>query len=264
MQRIKFWLILFSILLILLDKFSFISKIRDSSTVFITKQITLIRNKITIYPYLVFLEESKQHQLEVENAQLKRQIEQYALIAKQEKNHRANASELALLTTSHQLLYNDFKVIVARAIINVDYLLNNKILIDAGTTNGIHVGNAVVNKDGVVGQIGITNDHDAQVTLITNPNYKIYLQNSISKSKMLAQGIAKNSLLVKYINKNESLAVGNILVTTGLDNLYPANIPVAKVTKIFAENNSFNSALCTPVVNFNNLQYVLVLANANK
>jgi rod shape-determining protein MreC len=264
MQRIKFWLILLSIFLILLDKFSFISKIRDSSAVFIGKQVTLIKGRITTYPYLVFLEESKQHQLERENAQLKRQIEQYALMAKQEKNHRVNASELTMLTTSNQLLYNDFRVIVARAIIDVDYLLNNKILIDAGTTNGISVGSAVVNKDGVVGQIGISNDHNSQVILITNPNYKIYLENSASKSKMLAQGIANNTLLVKYINKNESLAIGNILVTTGLDNLYPANIPVARVTKVFAENNSFNSALCTPVVNFNNLQYVLVLKNAHK
>ncbi|MFN7094621.1 MAG: rod shape-determining protein MreC [Burkholderiales bacterium] len=45
--------------------------------------------------------------------------------------------------------------------------------------------------------------------------------------------------------------------------MYPANIPVARVIKVFYENNGFNSALCEPVINFNKLQYVLVLKNAN-
>ena len=53
--------------------------------------------------------------------------------------------------------------------------------------------------------------------------------------------------------------MGDILETTGLDDVYPAQIPVARVIRVFYENNGFNSAVCVPVVDFRQLQYVSVL-----
>ena len=81
---------------------------------------------------------------------------------------------------------------------------------------------------------------------------------------MLAQGTGNNNLIVKYISKSTNIKAGDVLVTTGLDDIYPANIPVAKVIRVFYENNGFNSAICQPVVDYNNLQYIVVLKNANK
>ena len=190
-------------------------------------------------------------------------MEQYAITVQQQNNHGADAKELEALKAQPGL-YDDFTVTVARAIIDVNYLLNDKLLIDKGQEQNIIVGNTVINKQGVVGQVSIANPQNSQITLITNPDYKIYLQTSSSKSKMLAQGAGNNHLTVRYLNKNEKITVGDILTTTGLDDIYPANIPVAKITQIFHENNSFNSAICEPIVDFNKLQYVLVLKNANK
>ena len=122
----------------------------------------------------------------------------------------------------------------------------------------------VANKDGIIGQISTVDSKNSQVNLITNPKFKIYLQVMPSKSKMLAQGMGNNQLIVKYISKSDKIKVGDTLVTTGLDSLYPANIPVARIIKIFYENNGFNSAICVPVVDFNKLQYVLVFRNATQ
>jgi rod shape-determining protein MreC len=262
MIRIKVWLIIISVALIFLDKFSFISKFRDSSAISIQKQIGLFQFRITNYPKLVLLEHSQQKQLEVENRQLKKQVEQYSIQVRQQANQQQDIAEFKDLKAAH-VQYDDFKTNLAQAIIDVNYLVNNKILIDKGEDDGVYVGQAVVNKFGVIGQIGVINKKNSQVILISNQDYKIYLQNSVTKSKMLAQGIGENKLLVKYIDKNEKIAVGDILVTTGLDDVYPANLPVARIVKVFYENNGFNSALCVPVVDFNKLQYVLVLKNAN-
>jgi rod shape-determining protein MreC len=262
MIRIKIWLILISISLILLDKFSFISKFRDGSAVYIQKQLSLLKYRVTNYPHFVMLEKTARQDLEKENRELKRQVEQYDILVKQQTNSGQKVIALNELNASKNL-YADFKSITARAIIDVNYLINNKLLIDKGRDSLVNIGFAVVNKDGVIGQINSTNPNNAQVRLITNPDYKIYLQNNTSKSKMLAQGIGNNNLLVKYIDKKEKIAIGDILVTTGLDDIYPANIPVAKVMKVFYENNGFNSAICIPVVDFNKLQYVLVLHHAN-
>lgn len=262
MTRIKIWLIIISIALIFLDKFSFIYKFRDLAAISIQKQIALFEFRITSYPKLVLLQHSEQKHLEVENRQLKKQLEQYSIALKQQSNQEHDIAELKDLNAVHSL-HDGFKSILSRAIIDVNYLVNNKLLIDKGYNDEVRVGQSVVNKNGVIGQVGIVNQKNAQVILITNQDYKIYLQNSVTKSKMLAQGIGNDKLLVKYINKNERVTVGDVLVTTGLDDIYPANIPVAKIIKVFYENNGFNSALCVPVVDFNKLQYVLVLKNAN-
>jgi rod shape-determining protein MreC len=263
MLRIKFWLLFASIILILLDKFSFISKGRDLVAVYVHKQILIIEYRVTSYPKWVFLQKNTQRQLETENLKLRQQVEKDAILLKQQNNQGVDVKEIESLN-SNQELYSDFKTILARGVIDVNYLINNKLLIDKGTNQEITLGNTVVNKDGVIGQIGVVNPSNAQIILITNPDYKIYLQNRVTKSKMLAQGIGNNNMIVKYINKNDKIVVGDILVTTGLDDLYPADIPVARVVKVFYENNGFNTALCEPVVNFNKLQYLLVLKNVQK
>lgn len=262
MIRIKVWLIIISICLISLDKFSDINKFRDLAAVTIQKQTALLQFRITNYPKLILLQHSTQKQLEIENRQLKKQVEQYSIQLQQQVNQKHDIEELKDLKAAH-VQYDDFKTNIAQAVIDVNYLVNNKLLIDKGSNDGVEVGQAVVNKLGVIGQIGLVNAKTAQTILITNQDYKIYLQDSISKSKMLAVGIGGNKLLVKYIDKNEKIGVGDILVTTGLDDIYPANLPVARVVKVFYENTGFNSALCVPVVDFNKLQYILVLKNAN-
>ncbi len=263
MLRLRVWLLIAAIALILLDKFSFISKFRDIVSIYVHNHIVMFEYKIISYPKLVFLQKDTQKKLETENIQLRQQVEKDAIIIKQQNNQSTNAKEVENLN-SKSALYNNFNIIMARGVIDVNYLVNNKLLIDKGSNHGIKLGSTVVNKEGVIGQIGLVNSNNSQVILITNLDYKIYLQNQVTKSKMLASGIGNNNMQVKYINKTDKISIGDILVTTGLDDLYPANIPVARVIKVFYENNGFNSAICEPVVNFNKLQYLLVLKNAQQ
>ncbi len=263
MLRFRFWLACFSILLIILDKYSFIGKIRDYISIFLLKQTTMIQYSIVDYTHLIFLQYNKQNQLQSENQQLKRELEQYVIKDKQLANYKREASSISELNSQYRL-YDHYNVIIAKAIIDINYLVNNKLLIDKGTDNGINIGDTVVNKEGVIGQIVLVNNNNAQVRLITSPSSSIYLQSSKTKVKMLAEGIGDGQISVKFINKNEKLQIGDILTTTGLDDLYPSDIPVARITKIFYQNNGFNSALCVPVTDFNKLQYVSVLKNASK
>ncbi len=263
MNRFKLIVLGFCIVIILLDKYSFISKIRDYTSVYIQKQTTSLIYRIRNYPKLVLLQKTEQRSLETENIKLKQQLERYSILLNQQKNLGVDSKDLMMLATQTKL-YTNFDIIIARAIIDINYLVNNKLLIDKGKKDDITTGEAVVNQVGVIGQVGDTNDKNAQIILITNPNLKIYLQMPNTQSKMLAQGIGNNKLIVKYINKSSNLKVGDVLVTTGLDNIYPANVPVAKVVQVFYENNGFNSAICEPIADYNKLQYVVVLKNVNQ
>ncbi len=263
MNRFKFLILGFCVVIILLDKFSFISKIRDYTSVYIQKQTSSLVYRVRNYPKLVLLQKTEQRSLETENIKLKQQLERYSILLNQQKNLGADSKDIMSLTTQTKL-YSNFDITIARAIIDINYLVNNKLLIDKGRNDGIFTGEAVVNQFGVIGQIGDANDKNAQIILITNPNLKIYLQTANTQSKMLAQGIGNNKLIVKYISKSSAIKVGDTLVTTGLDSVYPANVPVAKVVKVFYENNGFNSAICEPIADYNKLQYVVVLKNVNQ
>ena len=259
MTRLKLWLIFVSVGLIALDHFSLLSKWRDNIAVYIQQEIHSIIYRVRTYPQLILLQKAEQSNLQEENVKLKKQIEAYSVQLKQTVNQTQSAKEIENLQQPN--LYDDYKVIVGRAIIDVNYLINNKLLIDKGSDQGVALGSAVVNTFGVIGQVTLVNPNNSQVTLIVNPDFKIYLQESVTKTKMLAQGAGNDLISVKYINKNDKIKIGDILLTTGLDDVYPANMPVAKVVKVFYENNGFNSALCEPIVNFNNLQYVSILNN---
>jgi rod shape-determining protein MreC len=255
------WLILLSISLIALDRYSFIGYLRDSVVIWMQKQTGQIIYRAQNYPRLVLLQVNQQQVLANQNAQLKKQVEEYSLLLKQSKNQNQDIQAISQLNS--QDLYDDFTVTVVKAILDVNFFMNNQLLIDSGTNKAINIGNAVVNKDGVIGQIANVNAKNAQVTLITNPNFKIYVEHSVTKSKMLAQGIGNGNIMVRYIDKQDKIKEGDILETTGLDDIYPAHIPVAKIIKVFYENNGFNSALCVPIVDFHKLQYILVLKNGN-
>lgn len=263
MLKLRLWLLTLCIITICLDKYSVISQFRDNISIYIQQKTNSIINKIHDYPKLVFLQKNTQNTLEKENTQLKKQLEEYSVLLNQQKNLTEDSQNVDKLVNNASL-YTNFTTIVAKAIIDINYLINNKLLINKGSKSNVSIGDAVVNQDGVIGQISITNKTSSQIKLITNPEFKIYVQTNRTKSKMLAQGIGNNSLIVKYIDKKSDLKIGDVLVTTGLDDIYPANIPVAKITKIFYENNGFNAAVCQPVVNFNNLQFVVVLKNATK
>lgn len=257
MKWFRLWLILLGISLIILDKFSFISTVRDGAVIFVEKQTSLFFYRIKSYPQLLFLNTNNQQQLARQNVELKKQVEQYSLQLQQSRNQTQDLKTMQGLNQSNG--YDNFHQYVAKAILDVNFFVNSLLLIDAGTSKGITLGNAVVNKDGVIGQISNVNQNNSQVTLITHSDFKVYVQSAKSKAKMLAQGGGHNTILVNYIDKNDDIKPGDILETTGLDDIYPANIPVAKVIKVFYENNGFNSALCAPVVNFDQLQYILVL-----
>jgi rod shape-determining protein MreC len=262
MRRFKLRLMLISIGLIAFDRYSFINNLRDGVVIWMQKQTFLLFYRIQNYPRLLLLNTSQQQKLASQNVQLKKQIEEYSLLLKQSKNQTQNITAVNQLNPNG--VYDDFNQIVAKAILDVNFFVNNQMLIDVGRTKGAQVGSAVVNREGIIGQILNVNANSSQVTLITNPEFKIYVEQSVTKSKMLAQGSGNGNIIVRYLDKNDKIQAGDILETTGLDDVYPARISVAKVVKVFYENNGFNSALCVPVVDFHQLQYVLVLKYDSK
>ena len=124
MHKFKLWLILISIGLIAFDKYSFISNFRDSVVIWMQKQTSLLFYRIQSYPRLLLLHTTQQQELASQNTQLKKQIEEYSLLLKQSKNQTHDVAAVNQLNPNG--VYDDFSQIVAKAILDVNFFVNNQ------------------------------------------------------------------------------------------------------------------------------------------
>jgi rod shape-determining protein MreC len=142
---------------------------------------------------------------------------------------------------------------------------HNTIQINKGSNHGLKSGMAVISVDGVVGHIFKTEMWTSQVLLLTD-RYSV-VDGLIARSR--ARGIVegKNSSLIslRYIEKSEDVQVGDLVVTSGLDNIFPKGFPIAKVESV--EDRSYSVSLrveLSPVVNPNKIEEVFVIMDAKQ
>lgn len=138
---------------------------------------------------------------------------------------------------------------------------SKKVVINRGdNSENIQVGQAVIDEKGVVGQITQTFPFTSEVTLITDKNQSIYAKIRRTGQRALAFGMSNGLLDLRYVPHHMDVKIGDVLETSGLDNIYPAGFPVAKVVKI--DRNpafAFTQIHCEPLAAVENSEEVLVL-----
>jgi rod shape-determining protein MreC len=138
---------------------------------------------------------------------------------------------------------------------------SNRIVIDRGSQHGLAAGHPVINAQGVVGQVARVSPITAEVSLVTDPSLMIPVALPRSGLRSLASGTGDGQQVeLKYLNINAEVEVGDVLVTSGLDGLYPSGLPVAKINRVErAGSGQFPRITSTPVAPIGTLQHVLVI-----
>lgn len=142
---------------------------------------------------------------------------------------------------------------------------SRKLIIDKGSSTGIQAAQPVIDDSGVLGQVTRVFTHQSEVTLLTDKNQTVPIQNLRTGLRGVAYGGQDGGLLeLRFVAANADVMVNDMLVTSGIDGLYPAGLPVAKVIKV--ERNSsyaFARILCEPLAGVDRQRFVLVLAVDN-
>ena len=138
---------------------------------------------------------------------------------------------------------------------------SNRIVIDRGSQHGVQPGHPVINSQGVVGQVVRVSPITSEVSLVTDPSLTIPVNLPRSGLRSVASGTGDGQQVdLKYLNINAEVEVGNILVTSGLDGLYPSGLPVAKINRVErAGSGQFPRISSTPVAPIGTLRNVLVI-----
>jgi rod shape-determining protein MreC len=136
-----------------------------------------------------------------------------------------------------------------------------RVVLDRGARAGVKLGLPVIDNAGVVGQVTRVFPFTAEVTLLTDKEQAIPVQVLRSGLRSVAYGRGHSGLLdLRFVAPNADIQVGDVLVTSGLDGMYPAGLAVAKVVQV--ENvaqGAFGRVVCQPLAGIDRHRQLLVV-----
>jgi rod shape-determining protein MreC len=131
--------------------------------------------------------------------------------------------------------------------------------VNRGSADGLVKDLPVIAPDGVVGRVQAVTESTAKVMLITDPGSTIAVRVYRNREEGLLEGRLDRCAL-KYVSFYVDVQEGDVLVTSGLDGIFPKGLPVAVVTAVRKhEASSFQTVEARPAARFSRLEEVLVL-----
>ncbi len=139
------------------------------------------------------------------------------------------------------------------------------ILIDKGKDDGVTRGMAVVVPKGIAGQITEVSSHYSKVLLIIDPNSAVDALVQSDRARGIIKGDAAGDLSLKYVLRKHDISVGDLVVSSGLDGVFPKGLAVGQVSGVFKPKAGiFQEVTVSPYVDFEKLEEVLVVLNPKK
>lgn len=138
---------------------------------------------------------------------------------------------------------------------------SQRIVIDKGSQQGMRAGYPVIDERGVVGQVTRVSPFQSEVTLLTDKDQAIPVQVVRNGLRSVAFGGARAGQLdLRFMAAAADLQQGDLLVTSGLDGVYPPGLPVAKIVQIERKaDTAFSRIYCEPVAGVRAHRQLLVV-----
>jgi len=142
---------------------------------------------------------------------------------------------------------------------------SRKVIIDKGSQSGVAAGRPVMDAGGVIGQVTRVHPLVSEVTLVIDKEQATPVQILRNGLRGVAFGSGDGSTMeLRYMAANAEINTGDVLVTSGIDSVYPFGLPVATVTRIDKDASyAFARIICTPTGGPGQNKEVLVLSRAS-
>jgi rod shape-determining protein MreC len=131
--------------------------------------------------------------------------------------------------------------------------------IDKGTRDGLRPDMAVIAPDGVVGRLVVPSARSAKVQLLVDRNAAAGVLIERTRAQGVVVGSGDDRLQMQYVSEASEVAVGDIVVTSGIDTIYPKGLVVGRVELVEKNGPAFKRIVVKPAVDFTRLEEVLVV-----
>ena len=156
------------------------------------------------------------------------------------------------------------KIILARIISFDPFYSSETFLIDKGSDHGVNANDAVILPGGIiVGHIKDVNSKESRVLLVTSAQSRVTVSSENSQISGVVSGSASGALNLDLVLKDAQLNPGEILITSGLDGIFQADLLVGEVIKVTDDSAaSFRQASVRPFFTSRDLKQVFVVISS--
>lgn len=136
-----------------------------------------------------------------------------------------------------------------------------QVLINKGSLSGVYNSQPVIDDKGIVGQIVDVAQTTSRVLLVSDLSHAIPVRILRNNLRLIANGSGElNELNVRHVAHSADIAEGDILVTSGLGNIFPEGYPVGVIASVVRdEGQPFATVKATPLARLDRLRYLLLI-----
>ena len=134
------------------------------------------------------------------------------------------------------------------------------VTIDVGSDSGVSAGMPVMDAYGVIGQISSVSGSTSQVRLMTDENSRISAMIQKNRVQGVLRGSANGTVKLTLVPIDTDVAIGDLVVTSGLGGIYPKGMPLGKVSGVEKpEGGLYATIIVEPISNVHQAEEVLVI-----
>ena len=197
-----------------------------------------------------------------ENERLQETVHRISLLNSSLEQMREENVRLQKLLGFEEIV--PYQTVGARVVGRAPNFLAGTLYLDRGSRDGVRSDLPVVSAFGIVGRTVLVTPHGCQVQLLTNADASTGVMVERTRSPGVARGTENLLLDLNYINNTEEVNAGDVVVTSGLDGIYPKGLPVGRVTDSEKGKTGFRSIRVEPSADLLRIEEVLILLNAPK
>jgi rod shape-determining protein MreC len=181
--------------------------------------------------------------------------------------HRLNAEEeinLENVRLNNLLSFkkqSPYKLVAARVIGRSPDSWSSTLIIDKGSFSGIRRGMVTMNYLGLIGRVIEAGQFTSKILLINDPNLSVSAMVQRSRQEGLVSGTLGSHLIMRYLPKESDIKINDIIITSGLNEIYPKGLLIGSVIDIRNEFSGLsNFAVIKPAINLFSIEEVLIVA----
>ena len=173
---------------------------------------------------------------------------------------RANVELRALLKLANE---KDRPAVAAHIMYQGQDWFSRRMVIDRGASSDIQPGSPVIDAQGLIGQVTRVYPGSSEVTLVTHADQLTpVIVERTGQRALVAGGSEVDQLELRFVPAHNDLKPGDILLTSGIDKVYPAGLPVARVVRVSSPPASPSARVeCVPLGGVTRARLLLVLTN---
>ncbi len=191
-----------------------------------------------------------------ENQRLREEVGELTMRNSELESRAAEAQRLAAIL-QFQEAHADAPLLAAR-VIGGDASAGRAIYIDRGERDGVQPNMGVITPQGVVGKILEVYSTTSQALLLTDKNSGAGALLANSRTQGAARGSGGPQLLLDYVSNDQEVATGERVLTSGMDKIFPKDLPLGVVTEV-KPGNPFKQIQVRPAARLDQLEEVLIL-----